>query len=111
MRAAMRPGRRVRVLGEQPLRERLERVARQDRAGFPEDGPRGRPVPARGVPVHDVVVQEREVVDEFHGRRRPYRELRSAPQRPYRREDERRLMALPACPAAVVPSACSHPKW
>src|SRR5690606_5729168 len=63
--------RRVRVLGEQPEGERLERVTGEDRGGVTEDGPRGGPVTAGGVTVHHVVVQQREVVDQFHRRRGP----------------------------------------
>src|SRR5206468_2867304 len=44
-----------------------ERVAGQDRGGRPPDRPHGTPVAAFGVTVHQVVVQQREVVDEFDG--------------------------------------------
>src|SRR5258707_11851108 len=46
-----------RPLEQQVIGERLERVAGQDRRADAKDGPGGRPVPAFGVAVHDVVVQ------------------------------------------------------
>ena len=44
-----------------------QRVAGQDRGRHAEHRPRGRPVPAFHVVVHDVVVQQREVVHQLHG--------------------------------------------
>ena len=59
------------TMGRAGVQEHLERqrehgVARQDRPRAPEHRPRGGPVVALGVAVHDVVVQEREGVHELH---------------------------------------------
>ena len=53
------------------LEKRLERecqqgVTSQDRGRTSKDRPRGRAVTALGIAIHDVVVQEREVVHELH---------------------------------------------
>ncbi len=81
-----------------------ERVAGQDRARHAEHGPGRRPVPALLVAVHDVVVQQREVVDELDRDRAVDRRLR-------RRADGRRrgraragTHRLAAAGAVLVPA-------
>ena len=64
--AARRPqAARGGVLEQQVVRQGEHRVAGQDRRADAEHGPRGRAVPPLGVPVHDVVVQQREVVHKL----------------------------------------------
>ncbi len=50
-------------------REPQQGVAGEDRAVRAEDRPRGGPVPPLGVAVHEIVVQQGEVVDQLHGDR------------------------------------------
>ena len=57
------------VLGQHLEREGLQRAAGEQGLVLAEHGPRGRPVPPVEVAVHDVVVQQREVVDQLDGHR------------------------------------------
>lgn len=108
----------MRVLGEQSLGQGLQRVPGEDRVGDPEHGPRGGPVPAGGVPVHHVVVQQREVVHQLHRGGGPYGDGLAPAERGDGGEDQRgtyRLARLPrdrgtvrVLPAEVVARDPAH---
>lgn len=105
--------RRAGVLGEQPVGQGEHGVARDDGGRDAEHRPGRGAVPSGPVLVDDIVVQEAEVVDQFHGHGCPHRLLRVAAHRPGRGEDERgpdRLAGLPGGRTAVgvLPAEVVH---
>ena len=82
------------VLQQDVLGEGQHGVPGQDRRADPVDRPRGGPVPALGVAVHDVVVQQREVVHEFHGDRGGDPAFRRGQRGPGRQQGQRRAQRL-----------------
>jgi hypothetical protein len=61
------------LLGHHLEAQRDQRVTGQDRHGHSEACPHGRPVPALAVAVHDVVVDQRRVVQQLDGDGRVHR--------------------------------------
>lgn len=108
----------MRVLGEQSLGQCLQGVPGEDRVGVAEHGPRGGTVSSGGVPVHHVVVQQSEVVDQLHRGGRPYGRRVLPAERLHRGEHERgpdglarvprRRGAVRLLPAEVVQRDPAH---
>ena len=87
------------------------RVAGQDRLALAEDHPAGRAVPPLEVAVHDVVVQQREVVHQLDGDRRRARRRRRVPPRrlggqhaPASAGSPCRRRSRPGCRRCVAPA-------
>jgi hypothetical protein len=85
-----------RVVEQDVLGQAQQRVAGQDGGPDPEHGPGRGPVPPLGVAVHDVVVQQREVVHELHGRGRGDAPLGRRAGGPGRQQGQRRAQRLAA---------------
>ncbi len=110
-----RPGLGLRGLGEDTQRGDQQRVPGEDRRGGTEQRPGGGPVAAQRVAVDDVVVQQGEVVDQFHGHGAGHRVRGAAADGHGRQQGECRTdhlaaaaggrtgLAVGLAPAPVVP--------
>ena len=88
------------------------RGAGQDRLPLAEDDPAGRAVPPLEVAVHDVVVQQREVVHQFDRDRGRHAVVAPSARRP--RPTAPRASAGSPCrrrPRSALPSASNQPSW
>ena len=74
--------------------ERVQRVAGEDGVRGAEDRPHARPVPAHRVAVHDIVVQQREVVHKLDRHRGGQRAVGEAADRLRAQQYQRRPYAL-----------------
>ncbi|OLT44227.1 hypothetical protein BJF85_20390 [Saccharomonospora sp. CUA-673] len=95
--------------GDQLQRPGQQGVTGEDRRSGPERHPRGRPMPTGRVAVHDIVVQQREVVHEFDRDRRGQSGVRTAADRAGGEQCERGPQRLATVgvlrPAVTIPPA------